>query len=139
VKALKKEADERGLADAGLGRAVESGEEGDGRAVLLRNSLINSSVLRASQDRTTLTQGNSWTLVDDGVFESSRRVLYPKRVGAPATAFTCFASLVFPVLFAKKGDIDPPDHYNLPGLQAPRLVDRITPDYVPSGVVVVRL
>lgn len=60
-------------------------------------------------------------------------------MGAAALAFARTASLVFPVRFRQKNDIDTPDHNWAPRFERLGWISQIAPDHVPAGVIVMGL
>src|ERR1017187_2661979 len=97
------------------------------------------SIVAAAQDGAALAYLDPRTLIDDRVFEPLCRILNAEGMSTAATSFCGFAAFIFPVIFAKKGDIDSPDGDHLALLQTPCRVDGVTPNDVPASVVVMGL
>ena len=82
---------------------------------------------------------NSWVLVHDSVSQELSGKLDAESVRATSAALSRLAALVLPVFCMKKRDIDSPNRDQLVRLHPFRLVHGITPDNVPTRVIVVRL
>lgn|SRR6266567_2801261 len=78
-------------------------------------------------------------LVDHTSSQKCCGKLYSEGVAASSTAFGSLATLVFPVFRPKEHDIHSSDGGDLAGLQPPGLINRITPNDIPAGMIVVGL
>src|SRR5438552_14978950 len=66
-------------------------------------------------------------------------ILDAKRMGSSATSFTRRTLLIFPVLLLQENNIYAPNDHWLPGFERFGFIYKVTPDYIPSRMIVVRL
>ncbi len=86
-----------------------------------------------------MAQDDFWVVINDGAGKAACRQLYAKGVSSTTSAFTGPASLVFPVFFTQKRNINSPNHHGFPSLDDFGRINQIAPYDVPARMVVVRL
>ena len=99
----------------------------------------NNLLVETGEHRATLMNGDSGALVHGAFFQKRCGKLDSEGVRPAPAPLSRLAAFVFPVLLAKKGNIDPPNRNKFAWLHSFGLVDGIAPDNVPTWVIVVRL
>jgi len=92
-----------------------------------------------SEDRAAIFQDDARQHVSGSALEFRRRQLDSECVGAAATQRACFAGFVFPVILPKEHHVDAPNHDRAVGFDRHRRINEVSPDDVPSRMIVVGL